>query len=146
MTDENYDVAKPGRDNDAALLTSISEKLDKHIETTIAYRTSEESDRRAIKRDIRCLHDGYEANKTVVDATIKDMNAKVDDINLALFAPDEKNKFEQQGLMTTARNVDKHITVMCNFAHGIWKAGKIIGSILGGIVLVVTVAKAIGVW
>ena len=103
------------------LLQHIANKLDAHIESTTAYRVSEESDRRAIKRDIRCLHDGYHENKKVVDDCIADIKGKVDDINLALFAKDEDNKFEQRGLMTTARNVDKHITVMCSLAQWGWK-------------------------
>tara|TARA_R110000868_G_C10592522_1_gene739724 strand:+ start:93 stop:377 length:285 start_codon:yes stop_codon:yes gene_type:complete len=46
-------------------------------------------------------------------------------INTALFAKDSDNEHEQVGLMVTARNIDKHITVTCNFAR--WGIAAAVG-------------------
>lgn len=43
-----------------------------------------------------------------------DQKKKLDGIHTALFAKDDKNEHGQVGLMVTARNIDNHITVICN--------------------------------
>ena len=47
-------------------------------------------------------------------------------INTALFAKDANNVHEQVGLMVTARNIDKHITVTCNLVR--WTIAGIVGT------------------
>lgn len=51
-----------------------------------------------------------------------DQNKKLDGIHTALFAPDEQNENRQQGLMVTARNIDNHITAVCNIARWIYRS------------------------
>ena len=46
-------------------------------------------------------------------------------INVALFAKDSNNAHDQPGLMVTASNIDKHITVVCNFVK--WGIATAVG-------------------
>tara|TARA_R110000868_G_scaffold75900_2_gene218643 strand:- start:1584 stop:1901 length:318 start_codon:yes stop_codon:yes gene_type:complete len=49
------------------------------------------------------------------------MSDDIEDIKVALFAKDTNNKFGQVGLQVTAKNIDNHISVVCNLASLGWK-------------------------
>lgn len=63
-------------------------------------------------------------------------------IHTALFAKNEDNEHGQAGLMTTAKNIDHHITAVCNIAkwlkHAFLAASAIIVAGIGA-------AKALGI-
>lgn len=62
---------------------------------------------------------------------------KLDSIYTALFAKDANNEHNQSGLMVTASNIDKHITVVCNIFKWILAAVTSLIPLLGA-------AKALG--
>lgn len=67
---------------------------------------------------------------------------KINSIHTALFARDDNNEHGQAGLMITAKNIDHHITAVCNIAkwlrHAILAASAIIVAGIGA-------AKALGI-
>ena len=66
------------------------------------------------------------------------ISADVEDIKIALFSKDANNKFDQVGLLVTAKNMDNHITVICSIMSWGWK-------IVVGALGLVTALKAAGV-
>tara|TARA_R110000868_G_scaffold69515_1_gene204572 strand:- start:548 stop:910 length:363 start_codon:yes stop_codon:yes gene_type:complete len=95
------------------VISDVAKKLDEHIGNAGDFWKASMSDRKAISSD-------------------------VEDIKIALFAKDDKNKFEQPGLMVTARNIDNHINVVCSIASWGWK-------IVIGALGLLTALKAAGV-
>ena len=73
---------------------------------------------------------------------LEGQNDTLKSINQALFAKDSENPNGQPGLMTTARNIDSHITTVCRI--GRWLRNTIL-SLAGLIVTVVAAARALGV-
>lgn len=57
---------------DDGLLLQIAEKLDAHIERTHEYHAAADSSRREMKRDMRCLHDGFTEFREKYSAMLDD--------------------------------------------------------------------------
>lgn len=64
-------------------------------------------------------------------------------IHTALFAKNEDNEHGQAGLMTTAKNIDQHITAICNIAKWAWRAAV---AILAVGTPMAAMGKALGWW
>ncbi len=95
---------------------------------------------------VRCPSDnitrGEFANFTrKLDDRLENQDVMLDKFNTALFAEDEKNVNHQPGLMHTARNIDQHITSVCNIAKWVWRT---LATLLGVAVPLTVLAKAMG--
>jgi hypothetical protein len=62
----------------------------------------------------------------------------------AIFSPNEDNEFGQAGLMTNAREVNKHISVMCNLAKWFWRT--LVGAVSFGLPVLLAVGQMKGWW
>ena len=65
-------------------------------------------------------------------------------IKSALFADNDQGEHHQVGLMTMAKRIDNHMTVMCNFAGWIKTAIKLTAAVIIGVSAVAAALSQLG--
>ena len=97
---------------------------------------------------VRCPADsitrGEFANFTrKLDERLGNQDALLGKFNTAMFAQDAGNENGQPGLMVTARNIDQHITAVCNIAKWTWKS---LAALIAVGAPMAAMGKALGWW
>ena len=68
-------------------------------------------------------------------------------LNTAMFAKDEINEFESPGVMTVMQKINRHVDMMCSFAQGVHRIGRLVmwaGGIAGALAAIKLALGSLG--